>query len=61
MLVDLSGELQVLGAARFFTVGLDARDGLLHRAVVPQVCFQRLFFRPLGGVGPVTFGASSTP
>ena len=56
MLVDLSGELQVYGAARFLPVGLDVRDGLLHRAVVAQVRFQRLFFRALGGVGPVTFG-----
>ena len=56
MLVDLSGKLQVYGAARLLPVGLDARDGLLHRAVVPQVCFQCLFFRPLGSVGPVTFG-----
>ena len=55
MLVDLSGKLQVYGAARFLPVGLDVRDGLLHRAVVPQVCFQCLLLRPLGGVGPVAF------
>ena len=56
MLVDLSGKLQVFRAARLLPVGLDVRDGLLHRAVVAQVGFQRLLFRPLGGVGPVTFG-----
>ena len=56
VLVDLSGKLQVYRAARFLPVGLDVRDGLLHRAVVAQVRFQCLLFRPLGGVGPVTFG-----
>ena len=56
MLVNLSGKLQVYRAARFLPVGLDVRDGLLHRAVVAQVRFQCLLFRPLGGVGPVTFG-----
>ena len=56
MLIDLSGKLQVYRASRFLPVCLDVRDGLLHRAVVAQVRFQCLLFRPLGSVGPVTFG-----
>ena len=55
MFVDLTGKLQVLGAARLMTVCLHTGDGFLHRSVVGQIEFEGFLLRAFGGVGPVAF------
>ena len=56
MPVHFPCKFEVLGVSGAPAVGLDARDGLLHRPVVPQVYLQGLLLGAFRGVGPVAFG-----
>ena len=55
MIIDLSGEIEVLPDFCLFPVSLNLYDGLLDVSIVPLIDFQGFLLQSFGSIGPIAF------